>query len=52
MKSSLFDSVGKIFRYFIPGVIFWVLFGLSYPDAFKTLLDKIEGIEVFGYIVV
>jgi hypothetical protein len=52
MKSSLFDSVDKVFRYFVPGVIFWLLFWFSYPCYFNVLLKKIENMEVFGYIIV
>ena len=52
MKSSLFDSVEKVFRYFVPGVIFWVLFWISYPSVFKIILKKLVNIEVFGYIAV
>ncbi len=48
---NIIDSVEKILRYLIPGAAFCLLFALSYPSHFDTVVSKISkrglGFEAF-----
>ena len=46
-KNYVIDTIEKIFRYFIPGVIFFILFNLSFPSTTKFLLENINSVELY-----
>lgn len=52
LKNSIIDTIEKLFRYFIPGFIFIILFGLSCPVTFGKVLGFIDKFKFLSYLFI
>jgi hypothetical protein len=50
LGSNIINSVEKVLRYLIPGVIFSLLFAISCPEQFDSLFSKISDSEVLVFL--
>ena len=52
LETNIINSVERVLRYLIPGVVFCLLFALSYTTNFDKVFSKISGSGIAVFLVI